>query len=668
VLRSLRQDSLQGRWTYVRSKNIIGASAAYQRTIAGTTSAFGFEDRRRDADVDAAINWTRRLTRTVAARFRYQYTRLAHEVTPHFAFRSNVSGDAGIAGNDQDPRNWGPPRIVFPATATLSSAEFQSSRAPTHAVGVETYLNRGRHNITIGGNVRRHHTDQLVQQDARGSLVFTGAATGVPLADFLVGVPSVMSMAFAGDAPSRLRAASFDAYVNDDARLTPMLTVTFGVRWEYEAPFVESRGRLANLDVSPDFAAVAPVLASRPVGPLAGETLPRSLVRPDRMGFQPRVALAWRPVAGSSLVVRAGYGVYRNTGVYLPIATLLAQQPPLAKAFRAANGLADLRTIENAFASVPQGITNTFAVNPRFKVGIAQNWQVSIQRDLPASLLVTATYLGTRGSRLPQQFLPNTYPAGAANPCPSCPAGFVHLTSTGTSSRHAGRILLRRRLRGGLAASVQYTLARAVDDASTFSSASTSGTAVAQNWLDLEAEQAPSDFDQRHHVSAHIEYTTGAGRSAMAWGAWRSALLKGWTLAAQITAGSGLPLTPLHLAPIPGSGIVGVRPDLTGERVDAAPSGFYANPAAFAPPATGQWGSAGRNSIRAPAPFACDASLARVFAVGERFSLEWRIDATNVLNRVTYTAIGTIVGTPQFGVPTAASPMRKLQTTLRLRF
>ena len=88
-----------------------------------------------------------------------------------------------------------------------------------------------------------------------------------------------------------------------------------------------------------------------------------------------------------------------------------------------------------------------------------------MQRDLPGSLTVTATYLGTKGSHLPQEFLPNTYPAGAVNPCPACPSGFVYSTSNGNSSREAGQWQLRRRLRNGLAASVQYTLSKATDDA-----------------------------------------------------------------------------------------------------------------------------------------------------------------------------------------------------------
>src|SRR5207344_2015996 len=105
----------------------------------------------------------------------------------------------------------------------------------------------------------------------------------------------------------------------------------------------------------------------------------------------------------------------------------------------------------------------------------AQNWQALVQRDLPGSLTITATYLGTKGTDLLQEFLPNTYPAGAANPCPSCPSGFVYLTSNGSSSRHAGQFELRRRLRNGLAASVQYMLAKATDNAAAFSGVNLNG-------------------------------------------------------------------------------------------------------------------------------------------------------------------------------------------------
>ena len=111
-----------------------------------------------------------------------------------------------------------------------------------------------------------------------------------------------------------------------------------------------------------------------------------------------------------------------------------------------------------------------------------------------------------------------------------------------------------------------------------------------------------------------------------------------------------------------------IRAALTGALEDARPAGFYANPAAYSVPAVGQWGTAGRNSIIGPAQFGLNAGLTRTFPWGSRISLDWRIDATNVLNRVTYSSVNTIVGSPQFGLPNRANTMRKVQTSLRLRF
>ena len=101
---------------------------------------------------------------------------------------------------------------------------------------------------------------------------------------------------------------------------------------------------------------------------------------------------------------------------------------------------------------------------------------------------------------------------------------------------------------------------------------------------------------------------------------------------------------------------------------DAVPAGFFVNPSAYTAPTAGQWGNAGRNSIVGPRQFSFDAGVGRSFLWGDRLTLDWRINASNVLNRVTYANVNTVVGSPQFGLPTIANPMRKVQSTLRLRF
>src|SRR4030095_16537372 len=163
-----------------------------------------------------------------------------------------------------------------------------------------------------------------------------------------------------------------------------------------------------------------------------------------------------------------------------------------------------------------------------------------------------------------EEFLPNPYPAGAQLECLECPSGFVYLTSGGRSTRHAGQFQLRRRLRSGLSATVQYTLAKARDNAGAFTGVNLTGTAIAQNWLDLDAEWAPSNFDQRHLVMAQFQYSTAVGRGAstLAEG-WKGSLVnlsRGWTLTGQLTSGSGLPLTPVYFAPVTGTGVKGELP------------------------------------------------------------------------------------------------------------
>jgi hypothetical protein len=671
ILAATHQDNLNTRVTQpINARNQLVGTFAYQRHVTDTTSLFGFQDSADVSGVDTAINWTHRFTQFFSLRTRYQFTQLTTSATPYFANRTNVSGEAGLAGNDQDPADWGPPSLIFSSgLAGLSDAAPAFTRNRTDGGGAEGYWGHGRHNLTLGGDVRRNQVDILAPQNPRGTFAFTGAATGSDLADFLLGVPSTSSIAF-GNADTALRARWYDAYVTDDLRLTPTFTAQVGARWEYEAPPTELDGRLVNLDIAPGFQAISPVLAGNPVGSLTGRHYPDTLLQPDRRGVQPRLGVAWRPIPGSSLIIRGGYGIYRNVSVYQSIATLLAQQPPVSKTFTIANSAVQPLTLANGF-TVPAGATpNTFAVDPDFRVGYAHNWQLLAQRDLPGSLTLTATYLGTKGSHLMQESLPNTYPVGAANPCPACPAGFVYLTSNGTSLRNAGQLQLRRRLRSGLAATLQYTLSKADDNATAFGGASLSGSSIAQNWLDLDAERGPSSFDQRHLVTAQIQYTTGMG---LAGGGLldglKGTLFKGWTVTSALTAGSGLPLTPVYLAAVPGTGVTGtIRASLTGASVSAIPSGYYLNPAAYTAPAAGQWGDAGRNAIEGPGQFSLNAGIARTFAFGERLNLDWRIDATNVLNTVTYASVNTLVGSPQFGLPTLANPLRKIQSTLRFRF
>ena len=500
LIDAMHQDGLQGRLNKaINPRNQIAGNIDIQSTRSDAASLFNFLDATRTFGLNAAVQWTTRPTQRFSATFRFQFGRQSTRLTPYFANRVDVSGIAGVAGNNQEPVNWGPPALNFSGgISPLADGQYAFNRTQNSTVSYNSFWNRGRHNVTFGADVRRYQFNVLSQQDPRGTFTFTGAAAGSDFAGFLLGVPDTSSIAF-GNADKYFRQTFYNAFITDDWRINGALTVNAGLRWEYEGPSSELQGRLVNLDVAPDFSSIAPKTGN-------------GLVHADRGGIQPRISFAWRPVAASSLIVRGGYGVYRNTNVYQAIATQMAQQAPLSKSLSVQNTAANPLTLANGFVTV-QGVTpNTFAVDPNFRVGYVQSWQLSIQRDLPAALQLTAMYLGTKGTRLPQEFLPNTFPSGSVSP-----SGYVYLASNGASTRNAAQIQLRRRLRNGLTASTQYTYARAFDNAPLMSggivTATQGGPAIAQNWLDLRAERAPSSFDQRHQVTIQAQYTTGVGRT-----------------------------------------------------------------------------------------------------------------------------------------------------------
>ena len=706
VLNSSHQDQLLSRVEKsITRKDDLYGRFGFTSTRASDANLFGFTDKSSTLGLNASLNESHRISQRLFLNGGYRFSRLSNRVTPFFADRANISGTAGISGNDQTPAYWGPPTLVFSGgLSSLADAQALFNRTRTDAFSLSAAIYRGRHNITVGADLRKQQFNDLFQQDPRGTFAFTGAATqgtststptgGSDLADFLLGVPDTSSIAF-GNADKYLRQSVYNLYVSDDWRVLPILTVNVGLRWEYGAPMTEAKNRLVNLDVAPGFTAVAPVIANDPKGPLTDSHFPTSLLRPDRTGFEPRLGVSWRPIAGSTVVVRAGYGIYHDTSVYQTSVLQLAQQAPLSKTLSVQHSAACPLSLADGFNACPTTTANTFAVDPNFRVGYAQIWQLAVQRDLPAALQLTATYLGVKGTRGIQQFLPNTYPLGATDPCPSCPSGYVYETTNGNSTRQSGQVQLRRRLRGGFTATMLYAFSKSIDNDATLggqgpttaasqaqgSGENTSGEAsqstssgavatIAQNWLDLRAERSRSSFDQRHLLNLQAQYTSGQGLGGGGLlSGWRGTLLKEWTAVTTIAAGTGLPQTPVYLAAIPGAGFTGtLRPDLTGNSIYAAPSGLHLNAAAYAAPRPGQFGHAGRYSINGPSQFTLNASLARTFRPSSRFFLDAHIDATNLLNHGVFTSWIATVNSTQFGLPAAANPMRSLETEIRLRF
>ncbi|HEY1463051.1 MAG TPA: carboxypeptidase regulatory-like domain-containing protein [Terriglobales bacterium] len=687
----LRLDKTIGR------RDAINGSFGFQSSRADAANLFNFRDTTDILGIESKINWSHLYHHQYLVVLGYHFTRLRTSVHPAFENLENISDNAGITGNDQSANNWGPPAVVFSSgISSLADAQSLFNRNRTDAFSLSVSHSHRRHTVTFGADFRKEQFNEFSQQNPRGVFTFTGAATsessttGADLADFLLGIPDTSAIAF-GNPDKYFREPVYDAYVQDDWRMRPELSINTGLRWEYGAPLSELFGRLVNLDVAPNFSAVAPIVASSPAGPLTGTKYPDSLIRPDKRGFEPRIGIAWRPIPASTLVVRAGYGIYRDSSIYLTMAEMMAQQAPLSTNISVANSGACPLTLANGFPNCATNPVDTFGVDPNFRVGYAQIWQLSMQRDLPGAMVVIANYGGVKGTRGMQEFLPNTYPIGAANPCPTCPSGFVFVTSNGNSTRESGEIELRRRLRKGITAKLDYTYSKSIDDDSQIGAQSqaTEGdqnqngenllaaasqpnapAIIAQNWLNLNGERGLSSFDQRHLVKAQFQYTTGMGLGGGTLiSGWKGRLLKEWTILSQISAGTGLPETPIFLATVPGTGTTGtIRPDVTGVPIHETANGRSLNPAAFASPVSGQWGTARRNSITGPNQVDINASLARTFRLRNKYNLDVRLDAINVLNHAVFTSWNTVANSVTFGLPASVNPMRSVQLTGRLRF
>jgi hypothetical protein len=688
LISTLHQDDLQARMNKtIGRSNQVNGTFGLSAVRSANPNIFNFQDANRRLGFNTTVNWMHRFSQRMFLTLGTQYSRLSIRNTPYFAFQDNVAAIAGITGNNQDPANWGPSNLNFASgIASLGDGGQSFTRTQTSGYTVDLFWNHAPHNFRFGLDVKRQQVNLLSQQDPRGTFTFNGAATqavdangvsvprtGSDFAGFLLGIPDAVSLA-TGNADKYLRFDMWDAYFNDDWRVGPGFTLNAGARWEYGSPASEKYGRLVNLDIAPGWSAISPVVGLSPTGSLTGQQYPGSLIRPDRLGFEPRIGFAWHPILASSLVVRGGYGVYYDTSVFTGIAAMMAQQAPLSNSFSIQNNVTNPFTMAARLDKLAPPTPNTFAVDPNFQVGYSQNWQLSAQRDLPGSMVITATYLGTKGTRARQSFLPNTYPAGVTSPCPACPSGFVFLTSNGNSTREAGQVQLRRRLRAGITATLNYTYSKSIDDASLGgrNQQATVQTAalIAQNWLDLAGERALSNFDQRHLVSFNAQYTSGMGiGGGTLLSGWRGAMFKDWTVATQVNAGTGFPLSPVFPSTVKGTGLTGpLRPDYTGAPLyDPQQPGLFLNPAAFTAP-VGHFGNAGRNSITGPSTFTMGASLARTFRIDERRNIDLRFDATNALNHVTYPSWVTTVGSSQFGLPTSANQMRVIQTTLRMRF
>jgi hypothetical protein len=656
------------------SKDRIFGGLGYQGNNASTPNIFGFVDSRTGRAMNANASYSHNFSTRVISNLNFRFSRNSSLSSPYFSYLQNVEGQLGIAGVSTDPLNWGPPNLNFTNFASLSDGAASLSRNQTANLGESVIWVHGNHNFTFGTDYRRQQINPLSDTNARGTFGFTGNATsqivngvavlgtGFDLADFMLGQPYTSSINY-GNADKYFRTSGYDLYAVDDWHISTKFTVNMGARWDYQTPIHELYNRLVNLDIAPGFTAIAPVLPGQ-VGPLTGIQYPDSLVRPDYHAISPRIGFAWRPSTTHSTRISGGYGIYFNSAAYTTLATNMAAQPPFAQNYSLASTPADPLSIDT-FNTGVNTVTNTRAVDPNYRIGYAQIWQLSMQNDLGHALIGTITLNHTKGTALDQQFLPNSLPPGS-NAAVAGPSGYIYETSNGDSTFNSAMFAIMRRSRSGLSGRLSYMWSKALDNGGM-------GGLIAQDWQDLGAERALSNFDARHTVNAQWMYSSGNGMHGGALlNGWKGRLLRDWTFINSITLRTGSPLTITaggNRSVVTGTGVSGpVRASATGLPIDPATPGYGFNIDAFTAPLAGFWGTAGRNVVPGPAVFSLNGSLGRIFRIGDRRSIDLRFDATNALNHVTITSWGTTLASSTFGLPTAASAMRKMSANLRFRF
>ena len=284
-----------------------------------STNQFNFLDLTRSLGMNTNISYFRTYTPRFSGTISVGFSRNSNQAIPYFSNRENISGMAGITGNDQQPLNWGPPALSFNSgISALSDATASITHNQSASVTYTATWVHNRHTVQFEAAEVAQQFNTISQQNPRGTFTFNGTSTsqivngaavpgtGYDFAGFLLGIPDASQIAF-GNADKYFRATQPHLAINDAIRATPGLSLNVGLRWEYTSPVTEKYDRLVNLDVAPGFTAIAPVLASDPTGPLTGQSYPAS--PGQTLQTRIRAAPGCRVASHAGLITGAGGGL-----------------------------------------------------------------------------------------------------------------------------------------------------------------------------------------------------------------------------------------------------------------------------------------------------------------------------------------------------------------------
>jgi outer membrane receptor protein involved in Fe transport len=558
-----------------------------------------------------------------------------------------------------NPRDTGLSETVISGFSTLGDDIDNPQRNTSNMFELvdNAIWNRGSHMVKFGVDLRCLQQNAFADVESRGLLEFVGF-TGNALAEMLQDAPSFTAVAYLNN-PQHLRTQSYNFYAQDAWHARPNLTVTLGLRYEYNTPAVDPRNRASIYDP-----------ATQSIVPVGENGIPRSGYNPDKNNFAPRLGIAWMPDAARKWVISTGYGIYYDQSALAPSQGLYFS-PPYFNLQELVLSAQSPITLENPFPSYPGIPTSAFTFQRNLRTPYMQQWNFSLQREIGRSSVAELSYVGTKGTKLIDnrdinQANPSPQPVNP-RPVPQF-ADIDAYESRGSSNYNALQAKFTQRLHAGLSALAGYTWSKSIDDASGFFS-SAGDPNFPQDSNDPRADRGLSNFDIRHRFT--LGYSCDLPLPA------KNILLRGWQTNGVWTFQTGRPFTVTLLPGVDNSntGIPSIqfgvvdRPNLVGDPhlSNAGPDAWF-NTNAFVTPPYGMFGNAGRNILEGPGFSSINVSAIKNTALREGVTLQFRAEFFNLLNRPNFNLPDSFVGSPSFGRILSAADPRRVQFGLKLLF
>ena len=508
--------------------------------------------------------------------------------------------------------------------SSLSAGSTSDGQGTTFNWLNDTTWVRGKHIVKFGFEFRAIRLNQGNSQN--GILTYTSAS------NFLAN--SLDSASYTAPLPlKRLRKFKVFGYVQDEYKVTPSLTVALGVRYSFFNVLHEVSDRAIPFDLE---------TCSGYCSPAAEFSHPRY------DDFDPRLSVAW---SHGNTVLRAGAGLYHSDGQEDD--QNLPYQNDVQRYSLTAAGSPGLSFPINPFLASATGIVTPRDLYRNRKDFYISAWTASVQHAVAGEIVLTAAYAGNKGTDI----LTTTYqnvinPLTGMRPYPQF--GTIEFRKNdGNSTFHALQIGARTNSRKGFLFSANYMWSHSVND----DSIGGGDSDVPQNVSCRACEKASSDYDVRHivNVTAIYELPFGAGKRHLGKAGIARSLLGGWQLSGLLTSRTGLPVNVtvdrsnadmLDGYAVSGSERPNLVPGVPLNPPGGQNTGLWINPAAFAVPAQGTWGNAGRNLVRGPVLWQTDSALAKTFSITERLRLQFRAEVYNLFNRAQYGSPNADISVP----------------------